>query len=330
MVQTRTLERQVRYRVLAAALFACALPAYTLDAQSVEQGVALYDAKNYVEAKKALILYGQRDPEAAYYLGRIAANDNEYDEATKWFEKAVQLNPKSAVYHDWLGRAYGNQAVRASKFKLPFLARKVRSEFETALALDPNNLDVRDDLIQYYIQAPGVLGGSKEKAREMAAEIKKRNAYRGSIAVANLCAANKDTVCVERELQEVTTSYPDSAALFATLAAYYANQKQYDKAFALLDQRLRSRPNEPTTLFAVGRTASLSGQQLERGEQALKTYLAAPTPNRGPAPANAHYRLGTIYEKKGAKDLAREEYRKALILNPKLEDARKALGGLER
>ena len=66
------------------------------------------------------------------------------------------------------------------------------------------------------------------------------------------------------------------------------------------------------------------------GEQALKTYLASPTPEKGPPPAIAHYRLGMIYERKGAKGLARHEYQVALQLNPKLEDARKALSALER
>jgi tetratricopeptide (TPR) repeat protein len=238
------------------------------------------------------------------------------------------MNPRNAVYYDWLGRAYGRQAQHANKFRLPFLARKTRNAWETALALDPNNLDVRDDLIAYYSVAPGFLGGSKDKAREMAAEIKKRNVYRGGLSVANLCAAEKDSVCVERELHEIATNYPDSSAAFASLAAYYANQKQFDRAFAVLDERLRSHPNELTTLFQVGRTASLSGQNLDRGEQALKRYLSTPTPDKAPAPANAHYRLGLIYEKKGARDLAREEYRTALQLNPRFDDAEKALNAL--
>jgi tetratricopeptide (TPR) repeat protein len=182
----------------------------------------------------------------------------------------------------------------------------------------------------YYTQAPGFLGGSKDKAREMAAEIKKRNAYRGSIAMANLCATDKDNACVERELVSITASYPDSAGAFVSLAAFYANQKEYDKAFSVLDQRLRTRPNELLTLFQVGRTAALSGQNLDRGEAALKTYLASPTPANGPPAASAHYRLGLIYEKKGATNLAREEYRTALQLNPRLEDAKKALSTLGR
>lgn len=255
--------------------------------------------------------------------------NNDADKAAEWFEHAVKMNPKSAVYYDWLGRAYGTQAQHANKFRLPFLARKTKNAWETALALEPDNLDVRDDLITYYTRAPGFLGGSKEKALEMALEIKKRNPYRGSMAAANLCAAEKDSVCVERDLREMVTSYPDSATVYASLAVFYANQKQFDKAFAVLDQRLRTKPNELTTLYQVGRTASLSGRNLDRGEQALKTYLASPTPERGPAPAGVHYRLGMIYEKKGAKDLAREEYRTTLQLSPKHENALKALAGLK-
>jgi len=321
----------MKLRVLTAAfaLSLLGLQAVPLQGQSIEQGIQLFNARKYAEARAALLPYGQTDAGAAFYLGRIELDNNDPDKAADWFEGAVKLNPKSAVYHDWLARAYGTQAQHASKFRLPFLARKTKNVLETALALDPDNLDVRDDLITYYTQAPGFLGGSKEKAREMALEIKKRNAYRGSIAAANLCAADKDLTCVERELAGMVATYPDSAAVYASLAAFYANQKQFDKAFAVLDDRLRAKPDELTTLYALGRTASLSGQNLDQGERALKTYLASPTPERGPAPAHVHYRLGTIYEKKGAKELAREEYRTALQLNPRHEDAQKALAALK-
>jgi tetratricopeptide (TPR) repeat protein len=311
------------------AFFVIAVLATPLRGQSVEQGVELFNASKFAEARAALLPHGDRDSSAAFYLGRIELEGNDPDRAAEWFERAVRMNPKSSVYYDWLGRAYGRQAQRANRFRQPFLARKTKNAWETALALDPDNLDVRDDLIIFYTRVPGFLGGNKEKAREMALEIKKRNVFRGSIAAANLCAAENDTLCVERELQEMVTSYPDSASVYAGLAAFYANQKQFDKAFAVLDQRLRTRPNELRTLYQVGRTAALSGQNLDRGEQALKVLLASPTPESGPSPAGLHYRLGMIYEKKGAKDLAREEYRTVLQLNPRHEDAQKALAGLK-
>lgn len=318
-----------RLQTGAFALFALAFAAVPLRAQSIEQGIQLFDARKYVEARELLLPHGQRDGRAAFYLGRIEMQEDEARKAADWFERAVKMNPKSAVYYDWLGRAYAIQARSANIFRAPSLARKTKNALDTALALDPDNLDVHDDLITYYTRAPGFLGGSKEKAREMLLEIKKRNAYRGSIATANICGAAQDSACVERELQGMVTSYPDSAGVYASLAAFYANRKQFDKAFAVLDQRLRAKPNELTTLYQVGRTASLSGQNLDQAERALKTYLANPTPERGPAPAHVHYRLGTIYERKGAKELAREEYRAALKLNAKHQDAQKALAALK-
>ena len=311
------------------ALFAFFFVATQVRAQSVEQGIQLFNARKYAEAQAALLPQGQTDATAAFYLGRVEMEYSDSDKAADWFERAVALNPKSAVYYDWLARAYGTQAEHTSKFRLPFLARKLKNALDTGLGLDSDNLDIRDDLIVYYTRAPGLLGGSKEKALEMVAEIKKRNTYRGSLAAANLCAATKDTACAERQLQAMATTYPDSANVYASLAAFYTNQKQFDKAFAVLEERLRVRPNEPITLYQVGRTASLSGENLDHGEQALKAYLAGPIPERGPEPAHAHYRLGTIYEKKGAKDLAREEYRTALQLNPRHQEARKALANLK-
>jgi len=318
-----------RLHVAVCALFSLVLLAVPIRGQSVEQGIELYSASKFAEARVALLPYGERDASAAYYLGRIELEGNDADKAVEWFERAVRMNPKSSLYYDWLGRAYGTQAQHANRFRLPFLARKTKNAWETALALDPDNLDVRDDLIIYYTRVPGILGGNKEKAREMALEIKKRNPYRGSIAATSLCAADNDTLCIVRGLQEMMITYPDSAGVYAGLAVFYANQKQFDKAFAVLDERLRTKPNELRTLYQLGRTAALSGQNLDRGEQALKIVLANPTPESGPSPAGLHYRLGMIYEKKGAKDLAREEYRTVLQLNPKHQDAQKALAGLK-
>lgn len=317
-----------RLQIAVSAVFALAFLAVPGQAQSVEQGVQLFNASKFAEAREALLPYGERDANAAYYLGRIELEGNDADKAAEWFERATRMNPGNSVYYDWLGRAYGIQAQHANRFRQPFLARKTKNAWETALALDPDNLDVRDDLIIFYTRVPGFLGGNKEKAREMALEIKKRNAYRGSIAATSLCAAENDTLCVERGLQAMVTSYPDSAGVYTGLAVFYANQKQFDKAFAILDQRLRTNPNEPRTLYQIGRTAALSGQNLDRGEQALKQLIDGPKPESGPSPAGLHYRLGMIYEKKGAKDLAREEYRTVLKLNPRHQDAQKALADL--
>lgn len=315
--------------LVVAALLATALFPAAMQAQSLDAGIKLFEAKKYAEAKAVFAPAAGQSAEAAYYMGRIAAAQND-DKAADWFEKATRMNPNSSVYFDWYGRALGEQAVRVSKFKLPFLAPKVKGAFERAVALDPNNLAAREDLIQYYLQAPGIVGGSKQKAREMAAEIKKRNAYRGGFQLASVCNGDKDFACAEREMLALKQTYPDSSAVYTQLAAFYANQKQFDKSFALLDERLKEKPGDMAALFGIGRTGALSGQNLDRAERALKAYLASPpTVNAAPA-ANVHFRLGMVYEKQGKKDLARAEYTTALQLNPKLGDAKKALDALGR
>ena len=71
----------------------------------------------------------------------------------------------------------------------------------------------------------------------------------------------------------------------------------------------------------------MSGQNLERGDAALRAYIAAP-PENGPSVANAHYRLGIIAEKRGDKEFARREYQAALDLNPYYKEAKKALAAI--
>jgi len=63
--------------------------------------------------------------------------------------------------------------MRSSVLIQPFLALKVKQHFERAVELNPDNLDARADLKEYYEKAPGFLGGSVEKARQQAEEIAK-------------------------------------------------------------------------------------------------------------------------------------------------------------
>lgn len=315
--------------IFTAGLLAAALLPTGVRAQSLDAGVKLFEAKKFAEAKAVFSPVAAQNAEAAYYMGRIAVSENN-DKAADWFEKAVKMSPNNSVYWDWLGRAYGDQAATASKFRLPFLAPKVKGAFERAVALDPNNIDAREDVIQYYLRAPGFLGGSKQKAREVAIEIKRRNAYRGGFDVANVCLGDKDYSCVERELETLKQNFPDSSAVYSQMAAYYANQKQFDKAFAILDARLRDKPGDMAATLGIGRTGALSGQNLDRAEKALKLYLASPPAVNPAPPANVHFRLGMVYEKQGRRDLARAEYTTSLQLNPKLEDSKKALEALGR
>src|SRR4051812_47082230 len=110
---------------------ALVVPAF-LQAQSGEQ---LFRERRYDDARAAFqarVAKNKGDDSAFAYLGRIAMVQNRAGDAADLFEKAVALRDSSARYHDWLGSALGLEATTASKFRQPFLARRVKKEFERA------------------------------------------------------------------------------------------------------------------------------------------------------------------------------------------------------
>lgn len=266
-----------------------------------------------------------------FRAGRAAMDSNKADAAVKEFETAVSQEGANADYHLWLGRALGTVAQNASVLRQPFLAKRVKSEFERTVALDPANVGAHEGLVQFYLQAPGFMGGSIGKAREQAEAIARVAPLRGHMQRATIALHEKDSSTVEREFRAAAREFPDSLTAVATLANYLATTNRADEAFGSLDAFLARKPGEPLALFWVGRIAATTGKQLDRGEQALRTVLALPGMGKDaalPAPANVHFRLGDIAVKRGAKEVARREYEEALKLNPKFEPARKALKAL--
>jgi len=316
-----------------AALAALALPAMAAAAapEALAPGVRALEAHRYEEARAFLEPLARKNPkdaEAAFYLGRTWLGLRKTDAAAEWLEKATALAPGRSDYFDWLGKAYGLAAVEASVFAKPGLAGKTREAWEKAVALDPNNLDARADLMQYDLQAPGFLGGGVDKAREQAAEIRKRDAVRGALAFATMAFAQKDLAGGEKILQEAIQRAPAEPRLRMTLGALYQEQQKWDAAFDVFEAILKTDPANWDALYQIGKNGALSGQRLDRAEECLKRYLGhAPGPESAPL-ANAHLRLGGVYQKKGNQAAARAEYQTALKLDPKLEEARKALEGV--
>lgn len=318
----------MRTPVLAAALV---LAAQSLGAQTTAAGVALFEARRYGEARAALEGAARADPSdarSAYYLGRIALVAGNGDEGARWLERAVKLDGRRAEYHRWLGRAYSRQALRAGRFRQLRLAGRIRRELESAVRLDPDDVDARLDLLEFHVVAPGIVGGSTDEARTQAAEIRRRNPLRGHIADAAVAEDAGDVAAAEREYAAAVAAFPDSAAGAYALGSFYARRKQWDRAFDVFERAAGAR-NDSVALYYVGRTASLCGQRLDRGAAALAAYLSYRPGETDPSLASAHYRLGLIYEKQGRRDLARQEFATTVRLDPLQRDAKDALKRVE-
>ena len=147
-----------------------------------EFGIRLFNDKQWTTAQQFFESFTTKNPTdaiGAFYLGRTLFEQQQYEQAVEWLEKAVLLDSTNSQYHLWLGRAYGYSAQRASILWQFPLARKVKIHFEKAVELDPDNIDARADLAEYYLKAPRILGGSKEKAEAQAHEISQRNLQEG-------------------------------------------------------------------------------------------------------------------------------------------------------
>src|SRR5205807_2021766 len=105
------------------------------------------------------------------YLCRAYFALADWDHAVAACEKSVALAPDSSDYHLWLGRAYGEKADRVNPFSAASLAGKVRREFERAVQLNPRSVEARADLAEFYLDAPGIVGGGQDKARAQAAAL---------------------------------------------------------------------------------------------------------------------------------------------------------------
>src|SRR5262249_56305104 len=114
-----------------------------------------------------------QDAPALYSLGRPVLDQTAPRPAASTLEKAIALEPAHSVFHLWLGRAWGQLALDSNVFKQASLAPKIKKEFDAAVALEPADVEARLDLMEFYIQAPGVMGGSLKEARKQAEEIRR-------------------------------------------------------------------------------------------------------------------------------------------------------------
>ena len=257
--------------------------------------------------------------------GRAAMARNDADAAATILEKAVAQNPKSAEAHYLLGSAYGSQAQKASIFGQASLASKTKEQFEAAVSLDPNHLEARTGLVQFYTMAPGFMGGSYDKAFAQVDEIRKRDPLMAHRTAAFIYSHQKKTEEAKKEYFAEVKEFPKSARAHYDLGLFYVSEKNYKAAFDEYQNALKLDAAYMPTLFRIGQLSVQSSADYARGEEALRKYLAYTPKENEPSLARAHYWLGQIFEKQGKKAEAKASFGTSLKLNPAQKDVAEAL-----
>jgi tetratricopeptide (TPR) repeat protein len=199
--------------------------------------------------------------------------------ASPLLEGAVARTPKSAELHYLLARSYTLEAKQSSNaVRLAYVGWNIGDELQAALALDPSRNDARLDLIRYYEMTPRIVGGSPAKARLQAAELAKHDAALGAFARGYLSYREKQYGPARQSLRDAVKGARDDATriLALTWLGWLSQEtQQYDEAFRAFDEILTLDPKHVSALYEIGRTALFSGRELDRGEEALRKYLAA-------------------------------------------------------
>jgi tetratricopeptide (TPR) repeat protein len=300
----------------------------TARAQNGSEGIASFHAHRYADAQRELdaaVRAHPNDGRFHQYLGRVALHETRFREAIAHLERAAQLEPTVAAHQLWLGRAYGQLAVRSSLTKKFGLAKRSRAALERAVELDPSSIEARSSLLQFYLLAPGLVGGSTRKARAHAAEIANQSPFHGALARAWIAEDRKDYDGAAREYRQAIALSSDSLVAYWGLAQLWQRGARFDSSFALMDDLIRRRPEAMPAHYYYGRASSLSGQHLAEGVQALQRYLTYEPHEGDPPRSSAHYRLGLVFERMGEREKARREFETSLRLEPTRAEVKSAL-----
>jgi len=297
-------------------------------------GLEAYEASDYNKAAELLGQAAARDPknaEVQLLLAKTYYEAELRDAAIGSAERAVSLEPQNSVYHEWLGRVYGDKADHAGPFAALSLAKKARREFERAVELDERNFSARQALIEFDCSAPGIVGGGEDKARPHIEKIAAMDAAEGHYAEGNCRRQKKDFAAADAEFDKALKSHPKSPDLIYDIGDYAAKHAQAETLAAVAEEGEKISPADPRGKFYRGVGLVLRKEHSDEAERLLRDYLKrAPKRNNYPGAWRAHEWLGQLFENQQKADAAIEEYETAARLEPKSKHAREALKRLKK
>jgi len=220
-----------------------------------------------------------------------------YKKAIKAFEKAVETAPDKAEYHLWLGRAYGRRAENLGFFQKLFaygLAKKVRASFERAVELDGDSVPALSDLMQYYLNAPGFLGGGVEKAESVARRIAELDEAAGLRAWASIHKKQDQYEAAEEKLRRAIKLEPDNVGHKLSLASLLARQGRLEESDRLYAEAAEQAPDPPEVWYSRAEALVETDRKPERARRLLRKYLRAELPPNSTPRSQARKLLGKL------------------------------------
>ena len=273
-------------------------------------------------------------------------------------EKALRLDGSVARYHRQVAEVQGVMAQRSNVFQQVGQARRFRKEIETALELDPRDVQARRDLVEFYLVAPGILGGDAKKAevevqqiaaidraegflaQARIAELRKDYvragallhgaaalrppSYRALMALADfsLASAHRDEAAAEAAARAALAIDAGRAGAYSILASIYAGRPVWAELEAVLTAAAKEVPDDLAPYYRAAERLIRDGRDPARSERYLRIYLTQETEGNEPTLADARWQLGLALRAQGQEASALAEWKAAVRLDPDSPAAR--------
>jgi len=258
-------------RVLVFLLGAVAL--FAASDAKLEEARKLYQSTEFEKSLQILRAIPQKNAAVWALTGKNYYGQGDFKKATEALEKASALDPADSEITLWLGRAFGRRAETSSPLTAPAHAVKARQYFEKAVQLDPKNLEAQSDLFEYYLEAPGFLGGGLEKASAVAEQMSRLNASEGYWAQAKLAEKHKEYRSAEAHLRKAVDAAPQQVGRLIDLARLFTRQGRHQEADQSLAKAEQLSPNNPSLVFAKAELYVKSKRNLGVARQLLNQYM---------------------------------------------------------
>ena len=242
---------------------------------SLDQAAKLYHETEYESSLKLLSELPEKDAAVYDLTGRNYFMLGDFKKATESYEKAVAAEPSNSEYEHWLGKSFGRRAENSSPFTAPGLASKARQHFEKAVALNPENQEALSDLFEYYLEAPGFLGGGVTKASKLVETMRTRDPAEGLWAQARIAERRKDFSTAEERFRQAIAASPKQVGRVIDLAKFLSRQGRLEESDETFQAAERLAPNTPKVLYHRAETYIKAGRNIDAARVLLKRYLAA-------------------------------------------------------
>ncbi|MDW8207803.1 MAG: tetratricopeptide repeat protein [Chloroherpetonaceae bacterium] len=252
-----------------------------------ELALAIHDAPN--------------DPLTFLYYGSALMEAKNYTAAENAFQRAVDLDPRSARARIGLGSAQ----LRAGKVP------EARDTFEVAVRQAPKDPAAHFGLAQAYYQM-----GSPRRALpslQKLTELQPNSAlawYQLGKAYGDARQADQALLALEK----ATQVDPKLSIAWRDLGQLYRHYSRIPEAEAAFTRAIQLQKEDPVAYYWLGQLYSEMADDPKTRGKAEQCFLAALA--RDPKMAEGYYELGRLYERAGNYRAAIPRYRKSVELDP--------------